>query len=179
MKLVVGLGNTGERYAKTRHNVGFMVIDAIISSLSVSPHVEKKLDSLIFFHHASQTVFARPQTFMNFSGVVVKKLVVHFKIKKSDMWAIHDDLDLTLGAYKIQKSVGPKVHGGLLSIYDKLGTRDFWHVRVGVDNRNSDDRISGEQYVLQEFPREELEKINIISEEIVKDLITRLSLTVY
>ena len=81
MKLVVGLGNPGEKYKDTWHNVGFMVIDAIIKTLTVSPHIEKKLDSLIFYHHASQTVFARPQTFMNSSGVSVKKLLVHFKIK--------------------------------------------------------------------------------------------------
>ena len=137
MKLVVGLGNPGEKYKDTWHNVGFMVIDAIIKTLTVSPHIEKKLDSLIFYHHASQTVFARPQTFMNSSGVSVKKLLVHFKIKLPNMWVIHDDLDLVLGSYKIQKGKGPREHGGLLSIYEKLETKNFWHVRIGVDNRTN------------------------------------------
>src|SRR3989344_9569988 len=151
MKLIVGIGNPGEKYANTRHNVGYMVVDKIINTLTVSPHVEKKLDSLIFYHHTSQTVFARPQAFMNSSGVAVKKLLIHFKVKLADLWVIHDDLDLTLGAYKIQIGKGPRVHNGLLSIYEKLGTKNFWHIRIGVDNRISDNRTRGEDYVLQNF----------------------------
>ena len=174
MKLIVGLGNPGEKYAKSRHNAGFMVVDSIIKNLSVSSHVEKKLDSLIFYHHKTQTVFARPQTFMNSSGIAVKKLVVHFKIKLPDLWIIHDDLDLVLGSHKIQKGKGPREHNGLLSIYEKLETKNFWHVRVGVDNRSSDNRISGEKYVLQNFEETEIETRDIVIEKVVKDIMDRL-----
>ena len=79
MNLIIGLGNPGEKYKNNRHNIGFMTIDSIVKKLQVSPHVKKSLDSLIFHHHKSSTIIARPQTFMNNSGVVVKKLLVHFK----------------------------------------------------------------------------------------------------
>lgn len=171
MKLVVGLGNPGEKYAMNRHNVGFMVVDKIINTLTVSPHVEKKLDSLVFYHHPNQTIFVRPQTYMNSSGIAVKKLVAHFKVNLTELRIIHDDLDLPLGHYKIQKGKGPREHGGLLSVYEKLGTKDFWHIRVGVDNRRSDSRISGEDYVLQKFTDKEKEILDEVIGKVVRELL--------
>jgi PTH1 family peptidyl-tRNA hydrolase len=162
-----------------------MVVDKLINTLTVSPHVEKKLDALIFYHHKSQIVFARPQTFINSSGSAVKKLLVHFKAKPADLWVIHDDLDLVLGNYKIQKGKGPREHNGLLSIYEKLETKNFWHVRVGIDNRDispttnhqapTSFRPRGEEYVLQDFSETEIVQRDKTIDEVVNNLIQRLS----
>jgi PTH1 family peptidyl-tRNA hydrolase len=174
MKLVVGLGNPGKKYEKTRHNVGFMVIDKIVGELMVSPHAEKKLDSLIFYHHKSNTIFGRPQAFMNNSGIAVKKLVDFYKISTSDLWVVHDDLDLRLGEYKIQKGKGPREHKGVLSIEKRLEKKDFWRVRVGVDNREEDNRISGEDYVLMNFSDDEGVKIKLVIDKAAKELVSQL-----
>lgn len=149
MKLVVGLGNPGKRYEQTRHNVGFMVIDELIGKLTVSPHIEKKFASLVFYHHESQTCLVRPQTFMNRSGEAVGSVVGFYKVPMDKLYVVHDDLDINLGEYKIQKGKGPKQHNGLQSIYAALGTKDFWHVRVGIENRGEILRLSGASPVRQ------------------------------
>lgn len=172
MKLIVGLGNPGEKYQDNRHNVGFMIIDEIVKKLPVSPHVENKLDSLVFYHHPSGTVFARPETFMNDSGRAVKKLIENWKLKTENLYVIHDDLDIPLGKYKIQKGKGPKVHRGLQSIEAALGTPDFWRVRIGIENRikNNELRIKGEQYVLQDFTKEEKVILDKVLEKVCQEI---------
>ena len=142
MKLIVGLGNPGKRYLKTRHNVGFMVIDGILSGvLEVSPHQVKKYHARVYYKQSKDLLFVKPQTSMNISGKSVSLIVNQYKVNTSNLWVIYDDLDLPLGAYKIQKGRGPKDHKGLLSIYKIIGNKDFWHVRIGVDNRDPKDRI--------------------------------------
>ena len=80
---------------------------------------------------------------------------------------MHDDLDIRLGEYKIQFAKGPKVHNGLNDIYDKLGTNEFWHIRMGVDNREPDNRTPGEEYVLMDFTKEEQNILSKVIEQIV------------
>lgn len=158
MKLIVGLGNPGKKYKNTRHNVGHMVIERL--------HCESLTGGL---------VAKKSNVFMNKSGDFVSKLVRQYRTNLPDLWIIHDDLDITLGEYKIQKGKGPKDHNGLLDIYEKLGTKDFWHVRVGVENRKGRG-ISGEKYVLQNFSEEELEVVKEVLEKTVEDLKKRLVL---
>lgn len=180
MKLIVGLGNPGEKYKNNRHNVGFMVVDEF-ARLIVNGRwlMVKKFQSLII-NHESSIMFAKPQTFMNESGIAIKKLVVQYKIKTPDLWVIHDDLDLKLGSYKIQKGKGPREHNGLLSIYEKLGTKNFWHVRIGIENRGKGSgepsfakAMEGKEYVLRNFNEEEKSKIDVVVDSAVKDLIHR------
>ena len=174
MKLVVGLGNPDERYLKTRHNIGFMVIDRILSDvLDVSPHQVKKYHALVYYKQSNDLLFAKPLTSMNLSGKTVRIIVNQYKIITSDLWVIHDDLDLALGAYKIQKGKGPKDHRGLLSIYENIGKRDFWHVRVGVDNRDPKEKIEGEDYVLQNFKEDERKIIDKVILKIIEELQSR------
>jgi PTH1 family peptidyl-tRNA hydrolase len=109
---------------------------------------------------------------MNESGVFVKKLVDQYKLEPSNLYIAHDDLDIPLGAYKIQLGVGPKVHNGVNSVEEELGTKDFWRVRIGVDNRKPDDRTSGEEYVLQDFTAEERKALDGVIQEICKKLVT-------
>lgn len=154
MRLIVGLGNPGEKYKNNRHNVGHMVIDAL-------KETKKELKN---------TVVAKSNTFMNSSGSFISQMMQKYNISVDDLWVIHDDLDIKLGEYKIQKGKGPKIHNGLNNIYEKIGTIDFWHVRVGVDNRSPENRTKGEDYVLEDFGDVELEKLGRVTKEICKKL---------
>lgn len=176
VKLIVGLGNPGEKYKNNRHNVGFMVVDRLVTSnkAEVTRGSDLKLVTC-YLLPSTRIILARPTTYMNESGKAVKKLVAHYKIKTPDLWVIHDDLDIKLGDYKIQKGRGPRDHKGLLSIYDSLGTKDFWHVRVGVDNREKmENHISGEAYVLQDFTKDELEMLEKTINNVVSELLRKL-----
>lgn len=171
MKLVVGLGNPGSKYEKTRHNVGFMVIDALVAKMNGGSWSENgKLHSLLSIAEGS-LILAKPTTFMNSSGISAASLVNYYKLDSADIWVIHDDLDIKLGQYKIQKGVGPKLHYGIKSIEENLKTKDFWRVRVGVDNRPDDNRILGEEYVLEDFENGEIEIKDRVIGEIVKKLL--------
>jgi len=152
MKLFVGLGNPGERYINTRHNVGYMVVDKLRT---------KNLKLINLF---------KTNTFMNDSGSFVKDLTVRYPLFANDLYIIHDDLDLPLGVWKIQFAKGPKDNGGINSIEQVLGTEDFWRIRVGVDNRNPEKRTSGEKYVLEDFTQEERIILNKVINKICSKL---------
>lgn len=154
MKLVVGLGNPGEGYKYNRHNVGYMFIDNLSSSVGFT--------------------IAKTNSFMNDSGSVVADLLKKRKIGTKDLFIVHDDLDIPLGSYKIQFAVGPKVHNGLSDIEKKLGTADFWRVRIGVDSRDPENRIPGEKYVLEDFLPEEKKVIDSVIAKAKKDLYAKL-----
>lgn len=156
MILIIGLGNPGKSYKNNRHNVGHMVIDKLITQ-------KPKISSLTALKTA---------VFMNDSGVFVKKVVDQYKLIASDLWVIHDDLDIPLGSYKIQKGKGPKLHNGINSIERILGAEDFWRVRVGVDNREPESRMSGEDYVLEDFTQEERKVLDRVIDEICRKLAT-------
>jgi len=155
VKLIIGLGNPGEKYRDNRHNVGYMVIDKLSQMVNGRGLMAKKTN-----------------TFMNSSGDAVKKLIDYYSLDITSLYVIHDDLDLPLGTWKIQLGKGPKDHGGINDIEQKLGTKDFTRIRVGVDNRKSNDGISGEEYVLKDFTREEKEIINKVIDEVCKKLAT-------
>ena len=185
MKLVVGLGNPSKRYSKTRHNIGYMVIDRLVKELRVKGYglhkewkesAKGKLQYIWFEIKGERLELIKPQIFMNKSGIsAAYAYKSHPELKHNDIYIIHDDLDLRLGNYKIQKGKGPREHKGLLSIYEALRTKDFWHVRVGVDNRLPDNRIDGETYVLENFTTQELDLVNEVVDTIVKDLINKLT----
>lgn len=151
MKLIIGLGNPGMKYCRNRHNVGHMIIDEL-----------KKLKN-----KNSNYVFLKTDTFMNESGMSVKKYISKYSVSNSSLYIIHDDLDIDLGEYKIQFGKGPKEHNGLLSIDNALETNEYWHVRVGINNRKSfeDDLPSGKDYVLSDFTNQELD---VLGDTIVK-----------
>ena len=184
MKLIVGLGNPGEKYTNNRHNVGFMVVDRLVEELRVTGYglqqgwkgsTKGKLQYIWFEIKGEKLELIKPQIYMNKSGISIAYVYKsHPELKHDDIYIVHDDLDLRLRSYKIQKGKGPKKHKGLLSIYNELGSSDFWHVRVGVDNREQEDRIPGEQYVLQNFTKEELEILTPVIDRIMKELVTNL-----
>jgi len=174
MKLVVGLGNPEEKYANSRHNVGFVVLDSLASRLGY-PGFDKssrfKSDVII----DRDIILAKPRTYMNSSGVAAKALSNFFKIRPGDIYVVHDDLDIVLGEYKIQLGVGPRLHNGVSSTEEKLGEKDFWRVRVGIDNREVDNRIIGEDYVLQQFTDKEQKKLQEVIQKLVSELVVTLT----
>ncbi|HTK03487.1 MAG TPA: aminoacyl-tRNA hydrolase [Alphaproteobacteria bacterium] len=152
MKLVIGLGNPGEAYKNTRHSVGYVVIDEIKNK---------------------NIIAAKTDTFMNDSGSFVKKqLAVHGSLSTDDLFIVHDDLDIPLGKFKIQFGRGPKDHNGILDIEEKLGTKNFWRVRIGIDNRPLDNKPMGEVYTLENFTPDEKEILEKVIKEICKKLAT-------
>jgi PTH1 family peptidyl-tRNA hydrolase len=174
MKIIVGLGNPGKEYENTRHNIGFRVVDELLRKFQM-PNVKfqtnAKFKAQIF--QANNLLFVKPNTFMNKSGEAVRKIADFYKIKAEDTWVIHDDLDITIGDYKVNFGKGPKVHNGVESVEKNLGTKEFWRVRVGTDNR-TDRAMPGEAYVLQAFTEIEMPIINATIEKIVADLYGRI-----
>lgn len=154
MKLIIGLGNPGENFNNNRHNVGKMVIGKF------KAEIQRK-----------DVVTREPDVFMNDSGSFVLKQLINYNLNPHDLYIIHDDLDIKLGEYKIQLGKGPKDNNGINDIEDKLKTKDFWRIRVGVDNRDIDNRITGEQYVLEDFADEEKVIINQVISKIVTKLL--------
>lgn len=168
-KIIVGLGNTGNKYQNTRHNAGFMFVDKLAEKLGLPWQNEKITKSQIAKN--AELILAKPQTMMNFSGEAVKKLAKQFSVSSEDLCIAHDDLDIKLGDYKIQKRVGPKVHNGLTSVENHLKTKDFWRVRVGIDYRDPNNRTEGETYVLQNFLPDELEILEKVFDKILPKLV--------
>jgi len=178
MKMIVGLGNPGEKYQRNRHNVGFGVVEKLATAILKSQILQfsnsKKYNAEII--QTKEYILAKPQTFMNESGKAVAALCRFYKIKLEDLYIVHDDLDIALGSYKIQHGKGPQIHNGLLSIEQTLGTDQFWNVRVGVENREvrGNKGIPGVVYSLQDFLSDERKIVGEVMRRVVEDLLTRL-----
>ena len=153
MILIVGLGNPGKKYEKTRHNVGFRIIDVL----------EKEISD-------ENIVLLRPQTFMNNSGKAVKQLISHYSLnaKPYILIVIHDDIDLPLGTIRVSQNVSSAGHKGVQSIIDELKTKNFFRVRIGIKPKF---KVDTEKFVLKNFTKEEekiLEKVMKEAVEIIK-----------
>ena len=174
MKLIVGLGNPGESYKNNRHNIGFMVLDEILKQRKIIWEESKigKLEYSWFVNKNGKIELIKPLNFMNNSGYSVVYATKKHKLDLKDLYIVHDDLDIKLGEYKIQFGKGPKEHNGINDIQEKLGTKDFWFVRVGVDNRDSENRTLGEKYVLEDFRNDEKLALEGVINQICKKLVT-------
>ena len=189
MRIIIGLGNPGQKYQKTRHNVGFRVVDALASEFY---RLKPELNSLNWQNNKkfkaeicrfSDVILAKPQTFMNNSGQAVRAILSYYKllprkfglIKKSNsdlsniLTVVHDDLDIELGKYKISTGAGSAGHKGAQSIIDILKTKNFVRFRVGIHTEMAD-KIPAEKLVLQEFSQEEEKIIQGVIEEIISFL---------
>lgn len=171
MKLIVGLGNIGEKYAKTRHNIGFRAVDTMAEKRGLSFREMKKL--FCFIAKDTEFLFVKPATYMNESGKAVRAVCDYFNLNpETDLVVIHDDLDLALGSLKRQQGTGPKVHNGLSSIYQHLGTKNFLHIRLGIDGRDGNRDMSGSDYVLASFLPEENKKVQEVVDQIAQELLS-------
>lgn len=158
MTIIVGLGNPESKYFTTRHNTGFSFVDYLAQKFNLEFQNHKKTDCLLAKNE--QFLLVKPQTYMNQSGVAVKKLFQFFKYVSKEanyphLFVAFDDLDLELSNHKIQFAVGPKLHNGINSIYNELKSINFWHIRIGIDNRAGERVIPPEVYVLQNLTQEE------------------------
>lgn len=134
MKLIIGLGNPGDKYEFTRHNLGFFVVDHFIkniSKVSDNPWNNVKKPKTLFYKTKNYIV-GKPQTYMNLSGLSVSYLLTYYKISPRDLWVVHDDIDIPLGKLKIRRGGGPGGHHGIESIIKEIKTPDFVRFRVGI-----------------------------------------------
>ena len=159
--LIVGLGNPGLAYRHNRHNVGFMVADALADKLEI-PLKRVKFKAQIGNGKLGDipVIIAKPLTFMNNSGEAVAPLVRYFKVPLERLLVIHDDMDLPLGTLRMRPSGGSAGHNGMLSIFDKLGTNAIPRLRVGIGRPPG--RMDPADYVLQDFPRSEEELLSMV-----------------
>ena len=157
MFIIVGLGNPGSKYENTRHNLGFRVLDL----LAGSDPWETKYNSQ--FLKLDDVILAKPQTFMNKSGIAVSEILKYYP--DAELIVVHDELDFPLGSIKIMKNISSAGHNGVQSIIESLGTKDFIRIRLGIDNSKTRGVLPGDEYVLQKFtPDEE----NILNETLIK-----------
>lgn len=153
MFLLIGLGNPGEKYTNTRHNVGFFVLDQMREELSLPEFKqEEKFKSKISKN--TNYLLAKPQTFMNNSGEAVRLLANYYKIEPKKIIIIHDDKDIPLGEFRLQADRSSAGHNGVQSIIDHLKTQDFTRLRIGIKTETSE-KIPTEKFVLQCFLSEE------------------------
>jgi len=185
MKLIIGLGNPGRKYEKTRHNIGFMVVEKFLKDFEpVKDTVwsdEKKFKSDIAEinwqpRHGKEekVILVKPKTYMNNSGLAVSLISQYLRILVSDIWIIHDDIDLPLGFMKIRLGGGAAGHKGVESVMEKLGTDKFWRFRMGTGNNSSKFKVQSsrlrnvDDYVLGEFRGGEKGKVKALIKRGVK-----------
>lgn len=146
MKLIVGLGNPGPEYEKTRHNVGFMVLDQVAQSLGLKIK-EKKFKSLYAtgFYGGQKFMLVKPQTYMNLSGESVAAIMNYYNLDLEDLLVVSDDLDLSVGGLRLKESGSSAGQKGLKSIISHLNSQDFKRLRIGI---GKDKNIPTISYVL-------------------------------
>jgi len=157
-RLVVGLGNPGKLYSATRHNIGFMVINALAEKYSIS--VEKKKSDVLFGQgkiEGSTIFLAKPMAFMNRSGPPIRRLAEYFGISGEEIVVIHDDIDLAFERLKIKMKGGHGGHNGIRSMTGAFGNGDFARIRIGIGRPEGPREVT--DYVLGKFSSEENEKL--------------------
>ena len=182
MKLIIGLGNPGEKYEKTRHNLGFMVLERLLKDASSvkdtvwrsSDKFKSQIAEIGWNSRKRKTlekiILAKPQTYMNNSGLAISLLANFYKISPSDIWIIYDELDLPLGTMKIRFAGASAGHHGINSIIAKLGTDKFWRFRLGIGQSRAKTEIAkhmikeADEYVLDIFRGKE----NAVAKKLVK-----------
>ena len=161
MILILGLGNPGKDYEKTRHNAGFMFLDALASKYSLSFSFNKKFNAQIVGTsiEGEDIIFVKPQTYMNLSGNAALKIANYYKIPAEKIWVIYDDVDLTLGKIRTRQSGSSGGHKGIDSIIDNLNNDNFFRIRIGIKTESLD-QIPTDKYVLGKLTKAEQEIIN-------------------
>lgn len=157
MKLIIGLGNPGKEYEKTRHNVGFMVMDCLEELFKVQISNKKfKGEYAKFKYKGEDIILLKPLTYMNASGESVIQVMNFFKIDVKDILVIYDDLDMPVGKLRLRESGSAGGHNGIKSIIAHVGTQNFKRIRVGIDRHP---RIPVVDYVLGKFPKDDIPHI--------------------
>jgi len=171
MKIIVGLGNPEEKYQNTRHNLGFMVVEVLAKKflpLKQTSWEEDGRANALVLRVPPDILLVKPLTFVNASGKAVASLVSSFKLQASNIWVIHDDVDLPLGRIKIRIGGGAAGHHGVESIIEELGADEFVRFRLGIGHpgRGGDDLVK--RYVLREFDINERSELKRMIKKTVK-----------
>lgn len=157
MKLIVGLGNPGKKYEKTRHNIGFVVLDELhdkFQTYSISDWtLDKKFNAFVSSctFENKKILLLKPQTFMNDSGVSVRALCDYYKLTEQDILVVHDEKDIILGDNRLESNRSSAGHNGIKSIIQHLNTQNFSRLRVGVGHKNPNKMKDTVEFVLGKF----------------------------
>lgn len=181
MKVLIGLGNPGEKYIKSRHNIGWMIINEFADRVGADNFKEnKKFKALITEivnpnDSREKLLLVKPLTFMNLSGETVSAIKNFYKLQNEDLIVVYDDIDLPLGELRFRNSGGPGTHNGMRSIVEHIG-EDFPRLRFGIENRPIDlkAKIDLSDYVLGGFAKHEEEVIKKQITESITDLLERI-----
>lgn len=171
MKLIVGLGNPGKEYENTRHNIGFFMVDSYLGNVDWKEKFNGLYYQTVIF--SEKVIFLKPCMYINLSGEVIRKYVDYFKIDISDIFIIHDDLDLDTGMYRLRATGRSAGHNGLKNIEKCLGTQEYKRLKIGISNNKN---IDTKDYVLGKISSDDMKVFNNISrtvnsiiEDFVKD----------
>lgn len=176
MKIIVGLGNIGEKYHNTRHNVGFLALDEFVKDLEkegteVNWKNESKFDAVIakVKYHGQDLLLVKPTTFMNLSGQALQKVLAFHKVPSHEMAVVYDDIDLPLGKIRVRTEGSAGTHNGMKSLIQELGTDCFTRIRIGIESRGElapkEQDLSS--FVLSRFIPEELPLLKTALEEAI------------
>lgn len=170
MKLVVGLGNIGNEYLNTRHNIGFSILERNLENIKWSK------SSYGLYYKNNNVIYLKPNTYMNLSGNAVKYFIDYYKISISDLLIIHDDLDIVLGSFKLKKDSSSGGHNGIKSIIESLSSNSFLRLKIGI--KNSEIEPNAVNFVLGKFTKSELQKCEEnqkIYNNIITDFVSELT----
>ncbi|MDP3900074.1 MAG: aminoacyl-tRNA hydrolase [bacterium] len=189
--LIVGLGNPGEKYQNSRHNTGWLAVDKLAEKLNAQPwHNENRFSSQVATADflGKKVILAKPQTFMNKSGVAVRAILDYYKLlpkklkflttKDADLGkkliVIHDDIDIGFGECKIQVNRSSGGHNGVNSIIEHLKTQNFTRVRIGVATERKE-KMPADKFVLENFSVDEMEQLKIVIKKVGEEIINCIS----
>ncbi len=171
-KLIVGLGNPGKEYQMTRHNVGFLVLNALADGATWSMKKTFKGEMAEVIINGQKTLLFKPATFMNLSGQAVQAAMQFYKIPLGNVLVAHDDADLPFGEVRVQTGRGSAGHNGVKSVMECLGSADFVRVRVGI-GRAANGNIPLDEFVLGRWSDEEKNKLDDIMTGVVSSIKNR------
>jgi len=157
IKCIVGLGNPGDDYLDTRHNIGFKFINSMtkISDSDVSKKVTLKSQIFELFIGGSKYICIKPQTFMNLSGQAVRSVMNFYKLELDEICVVTDDLDIPFGTVRVRKKGGAGTHNGMKSVIQELGSQNFMRLRLGIGPKP--EYLDSKDFVLQRFSKQELD----------------------
>lgn len=153
MKLIVGLGNPGQKYEATRHNAGFWFVERLAAQSGTVLRKDAKFQALVGRHGTGGVWLVLPQNYMNSSGRPVQMMASFFKIAPADILVVHDELDFPPGVVKMKQGGGIAGHNGLKDISGRLGSHDYWRLRIGIGHPGERDAVT--DYVLRKPVQEE------------------------
>lgn len=169
MRIIVGLGNPGKKYEKTRHNIGASVVESfgeLVSAAFRSTSLEARLANVAVFE--GPVLLVLPMTFMNNSGLAVRKVIDYYKTEASSLLLVHDDLDLELGQIKFSQSSSSGGHRGVESVIESIGSNDFGRLRLGIGRPAPEEDVV--EFVLNPFLKEDSEKVKVLEEKGIEGL---------